>query len=231
MTMSRLQKMLCAVVLTILSGCEFIPNTKPVSLSSTEATRVAGAIARWPMVKPGEEPIRRTFFTTLHWGGQRVTAQGVMNYYGPRDFRMTAVTELGVILFDGRINWGGVTVLRSFPGLDKGVVESLIRDISRGLELPESLAGLAGNTQALYLRKTLSDTHRHTWTFDLGTGVLRSTEVKLGMTDTLYVDYKAYDSRGWPEEVAVRRQARGLTAEFTFTDNTVVKQDGGGNAQ
>src|SRR4051794_17852425 len=113
----------------LLAACQqAVPNAKPVSPRSNEADKVADALADWPTVAKGAAPIKRTFFATVHVVGQRTTVSGVLEYYGPRDFRLTAVTELGVILFDGRMNWAGVTILRQMPGVPESVIESLFND-------------------------------------------------------------------------------------------------------
>src|SRR5437868_4366641 len=113
-------KWLAYVLMVLLSasfaGCEAVPWAKSISLQSPDAARVQASLANWPKPAPGGE-LRRPFFATMHVAGIRTTAQGILEYRGPRDFRVTAVTEMGVILFDGRVNWGGVTVLRKMQGL------------------------------------------------------------------------------------------------------------------
>jgi hypothetical protein len=202
-------------------GCQADEKTYPVTMPRIETQRVEAALARWPAATTNA--IKRPFFATIHIAGRRTTASGVLEYHGPLDFRLTAATEMGVVLFDGRVNWAGVTVLRSMPGLERSLVEILLKDMSRAFDLPPSLEGISISPRKLTLEKTLADTHRYTWTFDPDTGQLRSTSVDLGLLDTLTVDYRSYNARGWPEDVLITRKARFLEVAFTFTDNNVMQ--------
>lgn len=213
--------MSCLVVTLALAGCQSEPKTYPVSMPRAETQRVEAALARWP--KPEDGPIKRPFFATIHIAGRRTTASGILEYYGARDFRITAATEMGTVLFDGRVNWAGVTVLRHLPGLEPAIVEILLRDLSRAMEVPSDLQGLSIGPRRLTLEKTLADTHRYTWTFDAETGLLRSTAINLGLLDALNVEYRAYNARGWPEDLAITRKARMLEVAFTFTDNNTMQ--------
>src|SRR5689334_4122720 len=125
-----------SLVLACFAGIACGPhyNTRPISLTSAESNRVERGLEAWPT--PGDDAIRRPLFATIHWNGRRMTASGVLEYDGPRDFRLTAANELGAVLFDGRMSWAGVTVWRHADGLDAGVVEMLLSDLSRSLELP-----------------------------------------------------------------------------------------------
>jgi len=212
------------VMCLALAGCEATPTTFEVSAKSASTQQIETALARWPVSTPGAMgAIKRPFFATIHIAGKRTTASGMLEYHNARDFRITAATEMGAVLFDGRVNWAGVTVLRSLPGLDKNIVEILLKDMSRAFELPPSLEGLSYRNRKATLQKTLADTHRYTWTFDPATGVLMSTDVDLGILDTLRVEFKSYNARGWPEDVVVTRKARFLDVSFSFTDNNVVQ--------
>jgi hypothetical protein len=55
--------------------------------------------------------------------------------------------------------------------------------------------------------------------------MLRSTDIDLGPFDTLHVEYRTYNARGWPEDVTITRRARLVDVSFTFTDNNVVQRD------
>jgi hypothetical protein len=219
------------MILCVLAGaqgaCDSLHSLAPVSTGSIQAQRVAAGLQRWPAVTPGGPAIKRTFFATIHAAGHRTTATGVMQYFGPRDFRLTAATELGAVLFDARVNWAGVTVLRNMPGLDKVIVEQLILDLSRAFELPGDLDGLSVGSDKIVLRKTLADTHKYTWTFDEA-GPLRTTDIELGTFDTLHVEFRSYNSRGWPEDLKVTRRAHLFDVSFSFTDNNVVRSEWGG---
>src|SRR5947207_2364274 len=119
--MRHTREIILGGLLLALAGCQAVPHAKAVAPMSEEARRVEFALSRWPKPAKGEA-IKRPFFATIHAAGTRTTASGVLQYYGPRDFRITAVTEMGVILFDGRVNWAGPTVLRHMPGLDTSVI-------------------------------------------------------------------------------------------------------------
>jgi hypothetical protein len=191
---------------------------------SPEAQRVSQALSAWPEAAVGAPGLKRPFFTTIHLAGRRVTASGVLEYHSARDFRITAATELGVILFDARMNWAGVTVLRQMPGLDKLIVESFVHDLSKAFELPASLDGLAQQGNSLVLSRTGGDTNEYTWVFDPSSGRLRETEVKIGMFDTLLVDFSRYNAHGWPEEMTVTRKARLYSLNLTFSDGSIVRR-------
>jgi hypothetical protein len=134
---------------------------------------------------------------------------------------------LGVILFDARCNWAGVTVLRQMPGLDKPIVESLVRDLSLAFHLPSSLSGLAVKGKVLMLRRTEADTNRYTWIFDEHTGRLNEIDVDRGAFDTLRIEYPRYNALGWPEELTLTRKARLYSINLTFTDGSMVRHDTG----
>lgn len=207
----------------LLAGCGTVPGAHPVALISPEADRVQAALDHWPKVPPGGAAIKRPFFTTIHAAGQRTTASGILEYYGPRDFRITAATEMGVILFDARMNWAGVTVLRQMPGLSSYIVETLVGDLSRALELPDKLDGLEAGDEKMILKKRSADTHQYTWIFDRATGKLLQTDVDLGTFDTLHITFRGYTATGWPEDVEMVRKARMYDVSFTFTDNKMVQ--------
>jgi hypothetical protein len=89
--------------------------------------------------------------------------------------------------------------------------------------LPPDLRGLTVSPRRLTLEKTLADTHKYSWTFDPATGHLLSTSVDLGLLDSLNVQYRGYNARGWPEDLLITRKARFLEVAFTFTDNNVLQ--------
>jgi hypothetical protein len=206
-----------------LAGCQSAP-TVAVSAMSPEAQRVSEALGAWPEAAVGAPAIKRPFFTTIHLAGRRVTASGVLAYHSARDFRITAATELGVILFDARMNWAGVTVLRQMPGLDRMIVDSLVRDLSKAFRLPESIDGLGRQGNMLVLTHTDAESNDYTWEFDPASGRLRETEVKLGTFDTLLVDFRRYNAHGWPEEMTLTRKARFYTINLTFNDGSMVRR-------
>src|SRR5262245_37545550 len=95
-----------------MAACQYVPNARPISMISHEADLVTAAMTQWPRTNPGDPPIKRPLFATIHLADHRSTASGILEYYAPHDFRITAATEMGSILFDARMNWAGVTVLR-----------------------------------------------------------------------------------------------------------------------
>lgn len=223
--MQRTTVMFIFTATLALAGCQGVPWAKPISLESPEAERVKAALANWPQVSK-DDVLRRPFFLTLHVAGLRTTASGILEYHGPRDFRVTAATEMGAILFDGRVNWGGATVLRHMAGVDTGAIEAMLRDMVRAFDLPTDLDGLkAGDTQ-LEISRELADAHRYTWIFDRADGRLLQTQVDLGLLDVLRINYDGYSARGWPKELQVTRRARLYDVSFTFTDEAVAGGQG-----
>jgi len=220
--------------LAMQGACAPHYQTVPVSLASNESTRVERALAAWPKADE-DNSVKRPFFATIHWAGKRMTASGVFQYYGPKDFRLTAANELGAVLFDGRVTWAGVTVWRHAPGFETPLVETLLSDLSQGMELPKDLNGLGFESKSgrLILEKTQGDGHKHTWFFDQPTGLLRATEVQMDNlgTDLLHVDFRSYNAHGWPEEIALSRPSRGLQLSLSFTDSNLVQSPGTGGSR
>jgi hypothetical protein len=217
-------------LLLALTGCEFTPTTA-VSALSPQAQLVKQSLELWPEIPAGSSGLKRPFFATIHLAGRRTTVSGILDYHNPRDFRLTAITEMGIVLFDARMNWAGVTVLRQMPGLDKSIVATLVTDLSRAFQLPASLDGLSEKGGQLLLRRTESDTYRYNWLFDPRSGRLRETDVDMGAFDALRIQYLRYNSRGWPEELTVTRKARFYDVGFTFTDDNFVQHDRHENVQ
>lgn len=155
-----------AVMGIYLCGCQTAPTTVQIATASAEMQRIENAAVQWPQVPAEEPPLKRPFFATIHIAGRRTTASGLLQFHNPRDFRITAATEMGVILFDGRMNWAGVTVLRSLPGVDKSVIGTLVRDLATAFQLPTSFAGGIPKNGVLTIKQTGADTNKYTWTFD-----------------------------------------------------------------
>lgn len=215
------------LLLAALPACQATHPTTPISAPSPELKRVKAAIDQWPVVPPDSvEGLKRPFFATIRILNQRTTASGILDFHDPRDFRITAITEMGVILFDARMNWAGVTVLRQMPGLPTASVEALVSDLSIALRLPASLDGLtpSSNGATLLLKRTEPDTHKYTWTFDAASGRLKQIDADLGAFDTLHVQFHAYDTRGWPAELTVTRKARFYTINLSFTEDPVARR-------
>jgi hypothetical protein len=224
--------LLLALSLAALPGCQ-AARTTPISAPSPQAQRVKAALDQWPVVPPDAvEGLKRPFFATIRILNQRTTASGILDYHDPRDFRITAITEMGVILFDARMNWAGVTVLRQMPGLPTPSVEALVSDLSIALRLPASIDGLvpSNNGNSLLLKRTEADTHKYTWTFDASSGRLKQIDADLGPFDTLHAQFHDYNSRGWPAELTITRKARFYTINLSFTENPVASRTASGGA-
>jgi hypothetical protein len=207
----------------LLTACQ-TAKTLNISAPSPELQRIQSALAAWPHAPADAPAIKRPFFTTIHIAGHRTTASGLLQFHSPRDFRITAATEMGVILFDGRMNWAGVTVLRSMPGIDRSLIASLLTDLTTAFQLPDSLRGIeargrtpTGEPAQLLLKKQGADTNHYTWTFDAKTGRLRTLDVDMSLFKSLHIDYLRYDDRGWPQEITIKAPL--YTINFTFTDS------------
>ncbi len=215
----------------VVAGCQTQPATIAITAPTAEQQRIEEAAAQWPEISTSEPALKRSFFATIHIAGRRTTASGLLQYHNPRDFRITAATEMGVILFDGRMNWAGVTVLRSIPGVDKGIIATLVRDLATAFQLPKSFDGAVAKNGVVTIRQTGADTNKYTWAFDARTGRLRQTQVDLGLFDTLYINYLRYNPRGWPEELTVIRKARFYNISLTFTDDSFARHDASGSSR
>jgi hypothetical protein len=200
-----------------LAACGAVPDARPIALDSPEVQRVRAALAGWP--RPGAEaPLRRSFAAGVRLGDLRVAAHGTVEYYAPRDFRVTAATEDGALVFDGRVNWGGAILLRGRPGLDAGAFEALLADMVRAFEMPAELEGIEAGATKMALTFRKADGYDYTWIFDRADGRLRETEVDLGLFDTLRITYGDYSAQGWPGQLRLVRFACRYEVSFSFTD-------------
>jgi hypothetical protein len=214
------------VVMAIaVGGCQ-TERMLNVSAPTPEMQRVQLAMAEWPHAPSDAPAINRTFFATIHIAGHRTTASGVLQFHNPRDFRITAATEMGVILFDGRINWAGVTVLRTMPGIDRSIIASLLTDLTTAFQLPDSLKGIeakggnpsgGGSPSELVLKRQGGDTNHYTWVFDPTTGRLRTLDVEMSLFNSIHIEYLRYNSSGWPQEMTLKAPLYNIS--FTFTDS------------
>jgi hypothetical protein len=173
------------------------------------AERIQQAMAAWP------HTVHWTFFTTIHAAGNRTTASGVVDYRDPQHVRMTAVTEMGMILFDARITPDGVQADRLMPGLSASIVKDFVRDLALAFHTPANLADLKISSD----RATLTEDHDdHTYHYTFGPdGRLRQTVVDVGLFDTVNIQYLRYNARGWPVDVTVSRPLRAYSLELSFT--------------
>jgi hypothetical protein len=211
------------LTLLLLVGCDAAPTIGPRAATrpfSPEALQVQAALAQWPDASDRVIGLRRTFFTTIHAAGKRTTASGILHYYGPRDLRVTAITEMGAVLFDARINWAGVKVIRTMPGLDAAIVETLVHDLALAFIPPPTpaLGRLEIKRDAWILHQSDGDNYKYAYTFNPADARLRQQDVALGAFDTLHILYTRYNSRGWPQDLHISRPARLYTIAITFTN-------------
>lgn len=199
------RQLLLALLLLALAACQ-APGRPVESTAPVEA-----ALQRWP--REGKRP----FFTTIHALGKRITASGVLDFHNAHDFRLTAVNEMGAVLFDARRNWAGITVLRTLPGLDSKIVETLLQDFSLALRTPATLDGMLAEGDYHVVRATDPRGDKLKWKFTPA-GQLAWLEVQRGVFDTLRGQYRTYNAAGMPRDLVLSRPARGYTAYFTFTD-------------
>lgn len=194
-----------------LAGCAERPAA---TLSTTGPSRaqVEQAMAQWP------SRMHRTFFATIHAAGHRIAASGVFDARSPRDFRITAVTEVGNILFDVRFDWAGVHVIRVMPGLPESIVEAICRDISLAMRAPGNLADLRTREHDAVLKNRSAEGYQFTYTFD-AKGRVTESRVEVGTFDTLTVKYERYDEAGRPVDVTMQRPMRAYTMALTLMDS------------
>jgi hypothetical protein len=200
----------------VLAECGAVPEGRAISPASPEVERVRAALGRWPP-STGGVPQRRPFAVEMRLGKLRAKGTGTMEYFGPRDFRVTALGEDGRVIFDGRLNWGGPIVLGGPAELDKGAFEGLLVDLSRGFEMPSRLEGLRAGTSQMALTGAPGGAQEFTWIFDRAEGRLVETEVNMGTLDVLRVYYGDYSGAG-PARLRLLRLARQYDVAFVFTD-------------
>jgi hypothetical protein len=198
-----------------LGACGLVPDARPIALGSPEVQRVREALARWPRAE-ALVPRRFAFAADLRLGSWQTTAKGVLEYWGSRDFRVTAVGEDGGVLFDGRFNWGGVMIMRLKAGVDAGPIEELLRDMVRGFEMPGQLEGLRAGAKKMVLTRTSADDHETTWIFERANGRLVETVVDMGFFDSLRIYYRGVASEGWPRGLRLVRRAQDCEVAFLF---------------
>ncbi len=203
--------------LLLLTACQAVPNAKRVEAGGVDEQRVAAALAHWP--QPSFDGIRRNFDATVHLAGVKAESPGVLEYHGPRDFRITAAKASGEMVFDVRFNWAGATVLRLKPGLPKAAVEMLATDIAHAFELPTGLDNLKAGQEKMVLEQRKGDGNHYRWIFGRATGELLQEDIDLGLLDTLHIYFRGgYTAEGWPREVQVSRPARLYDVSLKFTN-------------
>ena len=200
----------------VLAECGVVPEGRAISLDSPEVQRLRVALAHWPP-SALTAPQRRPFSVDVRLGKLRRTATGTLEYYAPRDFRVTALGPDGSVVFDGRFNWGGPIVLRGPAELDTETFATLLVDMSRAFEMPGPLEGLRAGTSQMALTGAPGGAREHTWIFDRTEGHLVQTDVDMGLLDMLRVYYGDYSAEG-PSRLRLVRLARQCDVSFAFTD-------------
>ncbi|MEI8195981.1 MAG: hypothetical protein WCI73_08745 [Phycisphaerae bacterium] len=195
----------------ILAGCLAAPASMKTGAALREPAAIPGGLTPWP----GQE--QKTFFVMLQAGGQHITASGFLDAQSPQTFRITALTEMGYVLFDARYAEGTAEIRRILPGLPRTVVANLCRDVA--LAWSGNLDHGTGKEKPGQFT-TFDGHHGHArWE---GTGAdrrLRAIEIEVGAFDKLTVEYGDYDAQGWPMRVTLRRPMRGYTLMLRFTEN------------
>jgi hypothetical protein len=209
------------------AGCSAVPDARPISLDSAEAERVRSALVNRP-APTNDEGLRLALMARFRIGGVQRTAPGFLEYHGPRDFRVTVASESGAVLFDGRVNWAGVTILRHRPEFEVQSLEALFADLARAFEPPMTLDGLEAGAQRMVLTRRMGDTYRYTWIFDRADGDLVNAEVELDVFDTLRIDYGRHLPGGWPAELHLARGAKEYDVNLAFAPMPLAQSPGDG---
>jgi hypothetical protein len=204
-----------AMIVAAVAACSAVPDARPIALDSAAAVRVRAAMANRP-VPTSEAGLRLPFVASFRIGNVRQTAAGVLEYHAPRDFRLTVGSDSGTVLFDGRVNWAGVTILRHRPDMDVGALEAFFADLVRALEPPATLDGLEAGAQWMILTRRMGDTHRYTWIFDRVDGKLVNAAVEMDVFDTLHIEYGTNLADGWPAELYLERRAKDYDMDLSF---------------
>jgi len=151
---------------------------------------------------------RCPFAAVITFAGRRIEAVGTLDYHTPRDFRLTATTPDGQLLFDARYNWAGCHNLHASAAVPDSAVGGMCRDVSLALERPQ-LTGPLHIKDGLALASRTDQYLRHfTYYFPPGVERPEKTTVLLGTFDTLTIHYRRYNARGWPVEVVFDRPYR-----------------------
>ena len=206
------RNLLLLPLLMILAGCGCKTAGQPprAGALAPEASAVAAAISAWP------SEARRPFFMTIHAYGRRISATGMLSQQ-LEEIRLTAVTEVGALLFDARADAGQVTVTRLLPAMNADLVRMLVGDFSLALQVPRSTEGLTPRGGTAVIKAEDARDRKHTHTFGPG-GQLQAVSIRHGLFDSLCVRYLTYDSRGWPREMELQRPSRHYRMRLTFTD-------------
>ncbi len=145
-------------------------------------------------------------------------ATGTIDYYGPRDFRITMRHHDGSILLDASRYWAGVRVFEQGKPLSPSLAELITRDISRALDVPENLDRLAADNGQMVLSMERLGRQRDDWYFDRATGQLVRAELGITFRDRLSVAYRGNAGHG-PMEISLLRVTPAFDIRYDLTLN------------
>ncbi len=196
-------------------------------LGSCSNTGVRGGAANQPAINEGmiswPHEFRNSFLATIVFLGRRIDVAGKIDFHTWRDFRLTAATPQGKLLFDARVNWAGFHNLHTSAELPDSPVGTICRDVSLALRPPEINEPL--KLKDGYAVATFEDAQlRHfTYYFNPTSKLLEKTTVQLANAfDTLTILFPQHDSRGWPMEMVFERPHRFYTITMTLNYGPVV---------
>lgn len=158
--------------------------------------------------------------TLLEYGRRKFPLDGFLRLdLVRREARLVAMNELGVVLFDLRVDATGEELLRSLPQLQRypQLTTALAQSLRRLLLTPQPQAGdeaVAGDSRQL-LRRTLAAGELN-FLFDCR-GDLRQTEAtgSAGNWQAVYSDYRQFDGRRLPQTLVLF--AAGERVKLTLT--------------
>ncbi len=195
--------------LGFLGGCA---NTRSRGSAATQPIAIHDGTISWP------QEFRSSYSATITFMGQRIDAVGAIDFRTWRDFRLSATTPQGKLLFDARVNWAGFHNLHASAQLPDSPVGSICRDVSLALRPPEIKEPLRNKDG--YLEASFEDAlHRHfTYYFNRTTMQLEKTTVQRASFDTLTILFPRHDSRGWPVEMIFERPHRFYKITMTLNN-------------
>lgn len=200
---------LLMLAVALFAGCENAPirSLEPVELSP-EAVRVQAVLDQWP------REFKHDFAATFNFFGKDFTGTGTLDVHSPRDFRIKCSSRSGKPIFDARMNWAGITVLHARNAVERGMVESLMRDIRMALEPPANLELLRENAGGYELRYSDAELYRHEYKFDKDFRLVE-TEIDYAPRDSVIIKFDRHTPEG-PQQVQIHRPARlyRVTIEF-----------------
>lgn len=197
----HMRTLLLMLVAVLLVGCENAPirSLEPAALSP-EAVRVQTVLDQWP------REFKRDFTATFTFFGKDLAGTGTLEVHGARDFRIKCFSRSGKPIFDARMNWAGITVLHARNAVERGMVESLMRDIRLALEPPANLELLRENAGGYELRYSDAELYRHEYKFDKEFRLVE-TEVDYAPRDSVIIKFEGHTHQG-PQQVQINRPAR-----------------------